>query len=93
MSTAEQTRVDIRIPKEQKDFFLQAAEIGQFRNLTEFVVYSVQVQAETIIKKHEAILASDADRNIFFHAVMNPAAPGQRLKKAAKKYKELASRK
>jgi hypothetical protein len=25
--------------------------------------------------------------------MMNPAAPGQRLKKAAKKYKELAGRK
>ena len=79
-------RFDTRLPKEQKEFFEYAANLGGYRTLTEFVINSLQREAEEIVKKHRAILSSKRDEEIFFDAVMNPPAPGSKLKAAAKKY-------
>lgn len=79
-------RFDTRLPKEQKEFFEYAANLGGYRTLTEFVINSLQREAEEIVKKHRAILSSKNDEEIFFAAVMDPPAPGTKLKAAAKKY-------
>ncbi len=38
MKTIEKARFDTRLPKEQKEYFEYAANLGGFRNLTEFIV-------------------------------------------------------
>ena len=81
-----QTRFDARIPRDQIGLFQKAAELGGFRSLTEFVIYSAGVQAEIIIRKHESMLASERDSVIFFNTIMNPPVPNDRLKKAFKEY-------
>ena len=86
MNTIEKTRFDTRIPKEQKDLFQHAAELGGFKTLSEFVIYSAKVQAEIIVRKHESILASKKDAKIFFDAIMNPSAANAALKKATASY-------
>jgi uncharacterized protein (DUF1778 family) len=58
MKTAEKTRFDTRIPKDQKDLFQQAAALGGFKTLSEFIVYSAKKQAKLILRKHEAIVSS-----------------------------------
>ena len=83
-------RFDTRLPKEQKDFFEYAANLGGYRTLTEFVIVSVQSKADEIVEKHRAIVASRQDQEIFFDAIMNPPAPGKKLIAAAKKYNKLA---
>lgn len=93
MGNAAKTRFDIRLAKEQKEFFEYAANLGGFRTLTEFVIYSGQQQANQIVEKHNSILASKRDQEIFFDALMNPQEPNERLKKAAAHYKELTSKK
>jgi uncharacterized protein (DUF1778 family) len=82
------TRFDTRLPKVQKDFFELAASIGGFRTLTEFVIYSAQQHANKIVEKHQTILASQKDRELFFKAIMNPPKPNDNLSKAAKRYNE-----
>ena len=89
MNTAPKTRFDTRIPKEQKDLFQQAAALGGFKTLSEFMIYSAKTQAEIIVRKHEAIVASRKDAKIFFDAIMNPPAPNPALKKVAKEYHQL----
>jgi uncharacterized protein (DUF1778 family) len=91
MQITQKTRFDTRIPKDQKDLFQQAAELGGFKTLSEFIIYSAKVQAEIIVKKHESILTSNKDAKIFFDAIINPPAANNELKKAASSYNKRVS--
>lgn len=82
MKTLEKSRFDTRLPKEQKEYFEYAANLGGFRTLTDFVIHSAQAQASSIVEKHNAILASKKDQEIFFNAIMQPSKPNTNLKKA-----------
>jgi len=83
-------RFDTRLPKEQKEYFEYAADLGGYRTLTEFVISSAQEKADAIVEKHRSVLASKRDQDIFFKAIMNPPAPGKALTAAVKKYNKLA---
>jgi uncharacterized protein (DUF1778 family) len=92
MKTANATRFDTRLSAEMKDFFEQAAELGGYKTFSEFVIYSVKLQAEKIFEKHNTILASKKDQEIFFSAIMNPDEPNSELKEAAERYKKMTRR-
>ena len=93
MKAIESSRFDTRLPKEQKEFFEYAANIGGFRTLTEFVIFSVQQQASNIVEKKSSILASRKDQAIFFKAIINPQEPNNRLKKAVLRFNKAVSNK
>ncbi|MCX6319576.1 MAG: DUF1778 domain-containing protein [Bacteroidetes bacterium] len=93
MKTTATSRFDTRLPKEQKAFFEYAASLGGFRTLTEFVVFCVQLQANSIIEKHNSILASKNDQELFFKALMNPQKPNENLRKAATRFKKATATK
>ncbi len=80
-------RFDTKLSKSQKELFEYAARIGGFRTLTEFVVSSVQERAKAIIEKHKMLLASEKDREIFFHSIIHSPRPNKKLAAAAKRYK------
>jgi len=86
-------RFDTRLPKEQKEFFEFAANLGGYRTLTEFVIMSVQSKADEIVEKHRSIVSSKRDQEVFFKAIMTPPAPGKRLSAAARKYNKLTRQK
>ncbi|MGI8599632.1 MAG: DUF1778 domain-containing protein [Chitinophagaceae bacterium] len=88
MKTIEKARFDTRLPKEQKEYFEYAANLGGFRNLTEFIVFSAQQQASKIVENRDVILSSKRDQEIFFDAIMNPSKPNSRLRKAASRYNQ-----
>lgn len=92
MKAATTTRFDTRLSADMKTFFEQAAELGGYKTLSEFVIYSVKLQAEKIIDKHNTILASKKDQEIFFKAIMNPSKPNNKLKEAAERYKKMTRR-
>jgi uncharacterized protein (DUF1778 family) len=92
MKTLKKTRFDVRLPKEQKEYFEYAASLGGFRTLTEFVIYSGNQQASQIVEKHNSILASKKDQEIFFKALLNPQPPSARLKQAANRYKKAVNK-
>ncbi len=93
MSTAikEQARFDARLPKEQKHFFERAAYLGGYRNLTDFVIHTVQEKAKEIIKEKEQIIASERDSQIFFDAITKPKKPSKTLKNALDDYNAFTS--
>lgn len=93
MDTAikEQARFDTRLPKEQKQFFEKAAYLGGYRNLTDFIVQTVQEKAKEIIKEKEQIIASERDSQIFFDAITNPKRPSKALKNALDDYNAFVS--
>lgn len=88
MSTAikELARFDARLPKEQKQFFEKAAYLGGFRNLTDFIILTVQEKAKEIMKENDQIIASERDSQIFFDAIINPKKPSKTLKSALDDY-------
>ena len=86
-------RFDARLSNEQKALFEYAAQLGGYRSLSEFVVSSAQKTADALVEKHRSILASQEDQAIFFKAIMNPAAPGKKLRNAAKKYNQALGKK
>lgn len=81
-------RFDARLPQEQKEFFEHAANIGGFRNLTDFVLQAVQEFAKKIVEENQKILSSEEDRQVFFDALMNPPSPNKNLKEAVNRYRE-----
>lgn len=79
-------RIDIRLPLEQKQLFEKAATLGGYRNLTDFVIVTVQKKAKEIIEENERIIASHKDQEIFFHSLINPPKPNNDLLSARGEY-------
>lgn len=82
-------RFDTRLSQEQKVFFEKAARLGGYRNLTDFVIITVQEKAKEIISERERVIASEKDSEIFFDAISNPNPPNEALTKAADEFKAL----
>jgi uncharacterized protein (DUF1778 family) len=93
VKTSGKARFDAKLTKEQKEFFQYAASLGGFHTLTEFVIYSVQEKAKSIINEHNTLLASQRDKEIFFDALMHFKKPNVKLQKAAKRYKNATAKK
>ncbi len=87
----EQARFDARLPKEQKQFFERAALLGGYRNLTDFVVVTLQEKAKEIISEREKIISSEKDSKIFFDAITNSKKPSSTLIKAVEDYNAFIS--
>ena len=88
----EKARFDTRLPREQKQFFERAAMLGGYRNLTDFVIATVQTKAKEIIEEREKIIASQKDKEIFFKSLINPPKPNNDLIAAKDEYNKLNSK-
>lgn len=91
MDTVSTERINARVPREQKQLFEHAAQIGGFRSLTDFILNAAQQQADSIIREHETILASKRDQQIFFQEITSPSKPNAALAEAATRYNEKTS--
>lgn len=88
----DKARFDTRLPLEQKQLFEKAAILGGYRNLTDFVIVTVQSKAKEIIEERERIIASQKDKEIFFDTLLNPPKPNNDLLSAKGKYDKLISK-
>jgi uncharacterized protein (DUF1778 family) len=79
-------RLEARVSAEKKAMLQHAAELSG-RTLSEFVVESAQAAAALVIQEHENIRLSQAEQIAFVTALLNPAAPNERLSKAAANYR------
>ena len=82
-------RLEARVSKAQKNFFLRAAAL-QGRSLTDFLITSVQEAAERAVRAYDVLTLSERDRKDFVAALLQPAVPGKALRQAAKRYKDRA---
>lgn len=85
---AGKARLEARLSVEEKEFFERAAKLGGFRSLTEFVLRSARKRAQEIIDRHELIIASKRDSELFFNAILDAEPPNEKLKAAANNYKK-----
>ena len=88
MNTKAKTRFDTRLSQEQKNYLEYASQLGGFKTLSDFILTSAKNHADQIVNRHQQILASEQDREVFFHALLHPRKPNARLKKAADRYKK-----
>ena len=86
MTIQEKTRFDTRLSGKQKELFELAAQLGGYKTLSEFILFSSQQEADRILERHRQILADEQDRQTFFKALLNPPKPNAALKKAMAKY-------
>jgi len=82
MSTIINDRIDVRISKEQKELIKYASALRGFKNLTEFIVYCANAEANKIIKENEIVLQTYEDKKIFMDAILNPPRANDKLKRA-----------
>ena len=87
LSAGKAERLEARITPAQKEILQHAAEL-EGRSLTDFVVSSAQATAMRIIHEHEVLLLSAKDREVFVNALLNPPAPNDKLRRAARRYKQ-----
>ena len=82
-------RFDARLPLTQKIYFEKAAQLGGYRNLTEFILSSVMEKAKSIISQNEQTIVSQRDSEIFFQAILQQTQPHPALVEAADEYNQL----
>jgi len=80
-------RIDLRVTLEEKELFLKAHRISGDRTFSSFVTRIVKNRSSEIIAENQRILASEADRKLFFDALFSDQEPNEALKNAAKKYR------
>jgi uncharacterized protein (DUF1778 family) len=85
------SRLEARITPEQKDLFLKAAALTG-RSLSDFVIACAYETAARTVREHEVIALSARDRQAFVAALLKTPAPGARMRKAARRYKQHAGK-
>ena len=81
-------RLEARVSREQKILLKRAAAL-EGRSLTDFVVASAHAAAIATIQQHEVITLTARDSLAFAQALMQPPAPNERLRAAARCHQEL----
>jgi uncharacterized protein (DUF1778 family) len=82
-------RLEARVSSDQKDFFQRAATLTG-RTLSELVIDSTQEAAAKIVQEHEVIRLSREEQVAFVNALLTPAEPGLRIKRAVQNYRQKA---
>ena len=78
-------RIEVRCTAEQKEILQHAAELCG-HTLSEFILGNAWRAAEQAIHEHEVIRLSARDSRAFVEALLDPAPPSPRLRKAAEYY-------
>jgi len=81
------SRLEARISAEEKELFKRAADL-QGCSLTEFVLRSAQEAARKAVREHQMMSLTARDTEVFVKALLKPPAPGEKLKRAAERYKK-----
>ncbi len=84
-------RFDARLNEEQKVLIQRAADL-EGRTMTDFVIHSAEAAAEETIERRGMLILTARETQAFADAILNPAEPGPRLRKAAREYRRKKNR-
>jgi uncharacterized protein (DUF1778 family) len=85
---ARDERLGFRVSRKTKALVERGAELEQ-RSLTDFCLTALTDAANEAIHRHQTLVLSERDREIFFDTLMNPPKANARLKRALRRSKEL----
>jgi uncharacterized protein (DUF1778 family) len=86
-SAVKRDRMHLRLDAKTKRK-LERAAAYQKTTVSDFVLANAVAAAERVIDSHEKITLSAADWEIFYDALINPPEPNEKLKEAARRYRE-----
>jgi len=84
-------RFDARLNEEQKVLIQRAADL-EGRTMTDFVIHSAETAAGETIERRGMLILTARETQAFAEAILNPAEPGLRLRKAAREYRKKKNR-
>ena len=84
---AREARLGIRVDRRTKEMVARAAALER-RSLTDFCLTALTAAAQHTIAKHEILVLSERDRQIFFDILIRPPKPNARLRRALKMEQE-----
>ncbi len=84
-SAPKRERLEARVSAEQKEVLQRAAALhGQ--SLSDFVISRAFQAAQEAIREHDIITLTARDSQLFVETLLNPPAPGAKLRAAAARY-------
>ena len=86
------TRFEVRLSVKQKEYLEFASRLGGYKSLSDFILTSALNEANLIVTRHRTILASIADKDTFFAALLQPDKPNEHLKAAATRCRSILKR-
>jgi uncharacterized protein (DUF1778 family) len=87
MTPAKTYRFDARINEAQKLLIQRAADL-EGRTMTDFILDSAKKAAERVIERHDVLILTARETEAFVDAILNSAAPGPVLRRAARDYRK-----
>lgn len=84
---ARSSRLGFRVDAQTKKLVERAAALER-RSLTDFCLTALTEATQATISRHEALLLSERDRQVFFDALVHPPNPNARLRRAFRIAKE-----
>jgi uncharacterized protein (DUF1778 family) len=83
-------RFEARLRPEDKALMQRAADLSG-RKLSEYVIISAREAAARTVRQYEGMVLSEpGDQEAFAAALLQPPAPGRRLKAAARRYRSMS---
>lgn len=80
-------RLDARLTREEKELVEMAANL-RGTSSSDFVRMAIKEAALNTIRDHEQFTLAEKSRKIFVEALLNPPKPNQRLKAAARRFRQ-----
>ncbi|HZB87625.1 MAG TPA: DUF1778 domain-containing protein [Terracidiphilus sp.] len=77
------TRLGFRVDADTKKLVMRAAALER-RSITDFCLTALADATHTTIARHESLVLSARDREVFFNALIHPPRPNARLRRAFK---------
>lgn len=87
MSTSKTNRIDLRVNQEQKNLLETAASIKGISLSAYLLANSLEI-AKADIAKHQKLILSDRDRDLFLSLIVNPPKPKQDLVEAMQEFQQ-----
>ncbi|MEB0967925.1 DUF1778 domain-containing protein [Citrobacter braakii] len=85
MPSLKKQRIDLRLNEDDKHMIEEAAAITN-QSISQFMVSTA---AAEVIDQHRRLLLNEESWNLVMDAITNPPVPNDRLKRAAKRLREL----
>lgn len=84
------SRIEIRVSKEDKELFEYASNLRGFKSFSEFLRVVITKESKAIIAEEQMILRTKRDKEIFFNALMgNEEKPNEVLVSAIRYHSKI----
>jgi uncharacterized protein (DUF1778 family) len=86
-SNSKEKRIDLRVSQAQKALLERASELKGM-SLSAYLLSQGLATAQADIEKHQKLVLSDTDRDLFLQLLANPPQPEKALSDAMREFQE-----